>query len=328
MRYDVIVVGAGPAGSTAARECAGRGLSVLMLDKAEFPRDKPCGGGVSPAAAELLPFDLTPVVERSVAGVHFSHGPFLHYTRNDDTTIWHMTQRVHLDAFLVERAVEAGVVLKERTPLQELDRHPAHVVVRSDKETFEGRTLVAADGANGITVKLAGIETGVVNRLAIEGNVTCTDGFPEKWENRIGIVLGSHPGGYGWLFPKGDHLNIGLGGYRRLAPTYRQKLNGLTRFYGYDPAGLWGIRGHDIPIRSRPSPLADGNVLLVGDAGGLVETFSAEGIYGAFWSGRSAARHLEEYLDGKTEDLGGYHRDVVDGLFPYLNVSYDTPVEE
>ena len=66
----------------------------------------------------------------------------------------------------------------------------------------------------------------------------------------------------------------------------------------------------------------------MGDAGGLVETYSAEGIYGAFWSGRSAARHLEEYLDGRADDLSGYHRDVVDGLFPYLNVSYDKPVEE
>ena len=57
MRYDVIVVGAGPSGSTAARECASLGLSALMLDKAEFPRDKPCGGAVSMRCAELLPFD-------------------------------------------------------------------------------------------------------------------------------------------------------------------------------------------------------------------------------------------------------------------------------
>ena len=67
MRYDVIVVGTGPAGSTAAREAAERGLSVLLLDKAEFPRDKPCGGGVNVRAARLLPFDLAPVVERVVS---------------------------------------------------------------------------------------------------------------------------------------------------------------------------------------------------------------------------------------------------------------------
>ena len=328
MRYDVIVVGAGPAGSTAARECASHGMSVLMLDKAEFPRDKPCGGGVTPAAAALLPFELTPVIERTVTGVHFSYGLFLQYTRTDDTPLWYMTQRVHLDAFLVERAVEAGVVLKERTPIRELERYPAHVVVRAGQETFEGRALVAADGANGITVKMAGIESGVVNRLAVEGNVSLPGEFPQQWEDHMGIVYGSHPGGYGWLFPKGDHVNIGLGGYRRLAPAYREKLNGLTRFYGYDPDQLWGVRGHDVPARSRPSPLADGNVLIVGDAGGLVERYSGEGIYGAIWSGMTAARHLAEFLDGKVNDLSGYHVEVASGLFPDLNVSYDDPIEE
>ena len=73
MRYDVIVVGAGPAGSTTARECAARGLSVILLDRAEFPRDKPCGGAVTVRALELLPFDIIPVVERAISSVHFTN---------------------------------------------------------------------------------------------------------------------------------------------------------------------------------------------------------------------------------------------------------------
>ena len=76
MKYDVIVIGAGPAGSTAARECAERGLSVLLLEKEEFPRDKPCGGGVTIRAAKLLPFDLQPVIDRSICGIHLSHRPW------------------------------------------------------------------------------------------------------------------------------------------------------------------------------------------------------------------------------------------------------------
>lgn len=328
MRYDVIVVGAGPAGSTAARECASRGMSVVLLDKARFPRDKPCGGGISPGAAEMLPFDLAPVIERTVHEVRFSYGPFKHHTRNYDSDLWHMTQRTRLDAFLVERAVEAGAVLKERAPIRGLERHPAHVVVRAANEVLEGRALVAADGANRTTAKMAGIETGVVDRVAVEGNITPRGEFPRRWEDRIGIVLGCHPGGYGWLFPKGDHVNIGLGGYKRLAPGFRRKLKGLTRFYGYDPDDLWAVRGHHIPIRARPSPLVDGNVLLVGDAGGLVETSTAEGIFGAIWSARAAARHLRDYLDGKSGDLRGYQREVERGLFPYLQVSYDRPVAE
>ena len=320
-RYDVIVAGAGPSGSTAARECASRGMSVLMLDKSEFPRDKPCGGGVIHDVLDLLPFELTPVIESTVSATLFSYGPFLRFTKTLRDPLF-LTQRVNLDSFLVERAVEAGVVLKERTPIRELERYPRHVVVRAGSETFEGKTLVAADGANGTTVKMAGMKSGTVNRIAIEVNASPHGGFPKEWKETFAIDQGSYPGGYGWLFPKGDHLNIGLGGYKCLGPTLRHRLNQLTRFYGYDPAGLWGVRGHYIPVRKHPTPLASGNVLMVGDAGGLVESRNGEGIYGVIWSGRSAARHLAVYLEGKTPDLAEYHRDVERDLFPYLQVSY------
>ncbi len=111
MRYDVIVVGAGPGGSTAARECAERGLSTLLLDKASFPRDKPCGGGVNIRAARLLPFDLAPVVEREIYGIRFSLRLSGAYTRRADAPLTYLTQRSRLDHYLVERAVAAGAKL-------------------------------------------------------------------------------------------------------------------------------------------------------------------------------------------------------------------------
>src|SRR5437588_195986 len=111
--FDVIVVGGGPAGSTAAREAAAGGARVLLLDRAAFPREKPCGGGVNGRAANLLPFDLAPVVERTVTGVHFSLRLGGDFTRRYDRPLTYMTQRSRLDAFLVERAVSAGAVLHE-----------------------------------------------------------------------------------------------------------------------------------------------------------------------------------------------------------------------
>lgn len=321
MRYDVIVVGAGPAGSTTARECASRGLSVLMLDKAEFPRDKPCGGGVTPRAAELLPFDLDPVIERAVSGLQLTTRHSKGITRYSDKNLAYLTQRRNLDSFLVEHALEAGVTLREHAPIREVEKRPSHVVVRTNDETFEGSTLVAADGANGKTAEMAGIDTGIVHGIALEGNVRPRNGFPNEWENKIGLDVGSYPGGYGWIFPKGDHLNIGLGGWKYIGPSLRSRLDDLTRFYGYDPADLWGLRGHHLPIRQTDSPFATDNVLLVGDAAGLLDPMTGEGIFAAIWSGRTAARRLAEYVGGGVDDLNGYQRDVESELMPDLRAS-------
>ena len=321
MRYDVIVVGAGPAGSTTARECAERGLSVLLLDKSEFPRDKPCGGSVTIRAAELLPFEITPVVERVISRVQFTMSRSRAFWRSFPRTITYLTQRSRFDTLLVERAVQAGATLRERETVRDVQRHPNHVVVRSNGQCFEGRTLVAADGANGRTARLCGIDVQLHNGIAMEGNITPSGGLPTEWEDTMGFDFGGLPGGYGWVFPKGDHLNIGLGGWRYIGPTLRERLHRLVRSYGFDPAHLWGVRGFHLPLRNPGSPLADGNIVLVGDAAGLLDPLTGEGIYAAIRSGRAAAEQLHAYVDGKAPDLGGYRRSIERELLPELRVS-------
>ena len=321
MRYDVIVVGAGPAGSTTARECASRGLSVLLLDRAEFPRDKPCGGGVMVQATDLLPFALTPVVERTIYGMHFTVHHSKGFYRRSAQPLVYLTQRRHLDTFLVERALDAGVKLREGSPIREVERYSSRVVVRADGQEFEGSTLVAADGANGQTAKLAGVNVGLTLGIAYEGNVTPSGEFPQEWDDTLGLEFGDVPGGYGWVFPKGDHLNIGIGGWKYIGPSLRSRLDDLVRFYGFDPADMWGLRGHHLPIRRSNSPLVDGNLLLVGDAAGLLDPMTGEGISAAIWSGRSAATHLAAFLGEETHDLDGYRREVERELLPDLRVS-------
>src|SRR3989304_6772450 len=114
MRSDGSVGGAGPAGSTTARECAERGLSVLLLEKAAFPRDKPCGGGVSVRAARLLPFDLSPVVERTAYGVRFSLRQSRGFVCSSSEPLTFITQRAALDTLLADQAVRAGAILRQR----------------------------------------------------------------------------------------------------------------------------------------------------------------------------------------------------------------------
>lgn len=319
--YDVVIVGAGPSGSTVARECAARGMRVLLLDRAEFPRDKPCGGGVTVRARKLLPFDISPIVERVTTDVHLTYRQDIGFTRGSDLDLVYMTQRREFDSLLLDMALDAGVTLRERASVTHVDRTSTGVSVRTGGGTYSGRALVAADGANGRTALLAGVPQLLWRQVAIEGNISLPRGLPDRWRTAFGLDIGEMPGGYGWVFPKRDHLNIGVGGWKHVGPTLRDRLSRLVRYYGFDPADLWGTRGHYLTIRQPDSPLVDGNVLLVGDAAGLVDPMTDEGIYSALWSGRAAARHLADYVDGRAQDLSRYAREVESGLVPELKVS-------
>src|SRR5690242_549406 len=156
-RYDALVVGAGPAGSTTAYRLADAGASVLLVDKATFPRDKPCGGGLTTRAFLQCPVDPTPVVEEEVDLVELRF-------RYDDAVVRHsaapvirMTQRRRLDAFLLDAAREKGVEVREGATI-DVTKAPADVVV-------------GADGANGTTARALGLGTGIVHGVAYEGNV-------------------------------------------------------------------------------------------------------------------------------------------------------------
>jgi geranylgeranyl reductase family protein len=316
--YDVIVAGAGPAGSTAARECASAGVSTLLLDRAEFPRDKPCGGGVNLRASRLLPFNLSAVAERPISGMRISIRQGASYLRYAPAPISYVTQRRLLDAFLAERAVAAGADFRERAEVRAVEQERGVITVRAGREAFAGRTLVAADGANGPTARLAGVRVERSKEIALEGNITPNCGYPEEWSDVFGIDVGAVPGGYGWLFPKGDHVNIGVGGLAAIGPTLRARLDRLVRFYGFDPKAFWGLRGHPLPVRRPGSPLAGGRVLLVGDAAGLLDPMSGEGIYAAIWSGRAAARRLAAFLSGRERDIDGYRLDIEREIEPDL----------
>lgn len=321
MRYDVIVVGAGPAGSTAARVCAARGMSVLLLDKAEFPREKPCGGGVNVRTTRLLPFDLAPVAERAIYGARFSVRQGRSFTRTSTEPLTFMTQRLRLDAFLVERALESGAILREGSAVRAVERHAAHVVVRAGGAVYEGRTLVAADGVNGRAARMAGVQVRHWLLVALEGNVRRDGGVPVEWERLVGLDADAVPGSYGWIFPKGDHLNVGVGGWQKHAPGFRERLDTLARYYGFDPNAYEGLRGYRLPIRRPGAPLVDGNVALAGDAAGLVDFWTGEGIYSAVWSGKALAAHLAAFVGGTESDLRGYERQVQNELLPELHLS-------
>lgn len=321
MRYDVIVVGAGPAGSTAARELAASGMRVLLLDRARFPRDKPCGGGISVRAAREAGVDLAPAIERSVYGARVTLRLGRPFERSYPEPLTHMAQRCHFDAYLAQRAVEAGADFRDGVYAREVDIEERLVRVRVGSDVYEGQALVGADGANGMTGRALGLEAVGEWAVGLEGNLSLGESAMARWERLVGLDLGGSPGGYGWVFPKGDHVNVGVGAWRYAAPTLRARLSALCRCHGFDEGSLWGLRGHYLPMRRPGAPIVRGAGLLVGDAAGLIDPLSGEGIYAAFVSGRLAAEALRRYLGGEIADLEEYEAAVDRELMPDIIIS-------
>jgi geranylgeranyl reductase family protein len=299
-RFDVLVVGAGPAGSATAFHLARAGASVLLVDKARFPRDKPCGGGLTGRALRHVPCDVEPVVEHVVDRmvVRVAYGPKV--AKRSPQPLIRMTQRRRLDLHLAEQAALAGAVFRDGVAVSELDIGDGEVGARFGGEPVRASYLVGADGTNGVVARAAGLGEGIVRGVALEGNVSWSDLVRAPYDETAWVEIGVVPGGYGWVFPKGDHANLGVGGWMGEGPKLRAQLDRLARVHGADPSRLAAVRGHRLPMRKLGTAAAHGRVLLVGDAAGLVDPLSGDGIYEAFVSAKLAAEAIlaarpEEY---------------------------------
>jgi geranylgeranyl reductase family protein len=285
-RFDALVVGAGPAGSTAAFHLARGGARVLLVDKARFPRDKPCGGGVTVRAARQLPFSIAPVVEDEVDVFELGLGYRRRFERRTRAPLIQMTQRRRLDAFLVEQAQEAGAEFRDGTTA----------------EGIEARVVIGADGSNGTTGRGAGLRDHL-RTVALEANAGID---PERFAGRAVVEFGVVPGGYGWVFPKGDHVNVGVGGWREEGPRLREHLHRLCGVHRIPVEALTDVRGHHLPLRRPGAIAAAGRTALVGDAAGLIDPVSGDGIYEALLSARLAAAHGLEIIAGRSSDFSSY----------------------
>ena len=288
-RFDVLVVGAGPAGSASAMHLARGGARVLLVDRARFPRDKPCGGGLTGRALRHVPCDVSPVVEHVVDRFVIRLGYGRRFGRTSPSRLIDMTQRRRLDLHLAEQAAAAGADFRDGTRVDGLEIGPAGIRARCNGSRIQADFVVGADGANGIVARSAGLGEGIVTGVALEANASWGDLDPEPYRETAWVELGVVAGGYGWVFPKGDHGNLGVGGWHGEGPRLRAHLDALAREHGVEPARLRDVRGHRLPMRVLGAPAARGRSLLVGDAAGLVDPLSGDGMYEAFVSAKLAA---------------------------------------
>ena len=302
--HDVAIVGAGPAGSTAAYHLATAGASVLLLDKATFPRDKPCGGGVTGRAARLLPFSIEPVVEDTVdrleCGLRYRH----RFTRHACGPLAYMTQRRRLDHFLLQKAAEAGAEVREGET--------------ADARELDARIVIGADGCNGSSAKQLGLADGVVHGVALEANYPHDPRYAAAMVLEIAVIRG----GYGWVFPKGDHVNVGVGGNGEEGPKLRAELRRMCEAYGIDPDAARETRGYRLPLRLPGTRLARGRAAVIGDAAGLVDPFSGDGMYEAFLSAKLVTDAALDVLAGRAESLDAYQAAVERRIAPLTRAGW------
>jgi flavin-dependent dehydrogenase len=233
-----------------------------------------------------------------------------------------MTQRRQLDAFLVEQAVAAGAEFREGVHVT-VD---SETELRVDGDPIEVGAVIGADGANGITARSLGLGGAIVNGVALEGNLPYEQLPFGSWRGRLVLELGTVPGGYGWIFPKGDHVNIGVGGWEREGPQLRRHLRVLCEQYGIELRQLSNLRGHRLPMRRPATVLARGRGLVVGDAAGALDPVSGDGIYEALVTARLAAEHTLELLHGNIPSLEPYEAAVHRELDPLASAGWGAKI--
>jgi flavin-dependent dehydrogenase len=222
----------------------------------------------------------------------------------------------------VQKAVEAGAELREGVKVGDLEVRPSGVSV----EGVEADALIGADGVNGVTARALGLGGNRVVGVALEGNLSYANMDRSAYEGRLALELGGVPGGYGWVFPKGDHANFGVGGWEEEGPRLRDHLRRLCEAHGVSFDDLEELRGYRLPLREPRSTMACGRALLVGDAAGLIDPVSGDGMFEGFLSSRYAAEAVLDVLQGRAESLDPYGPRLAKRLATHLWASWGAKV--
>jgi len=302
--YDVVIIGGGPAGNAAAYDLCQAGLKVIILEKQAFPRAKPCAGGLTTKTLHLFRYSVAPVIRRTANTLTISRGTGKQKRLTANMPVCALTVRSELDAFCLQKARDKGAEFDLIPGIRDITEENDGVTLTTrDERRFCCRYLIGADGAHSQVRKLTQQFKPNHTAVAIEATVPLA-----KIGEMPGFTLdlGVLKKGYGWLFPKHDHVNIGIYNYR---PDKLPITKSLLRGYAQTRLGtaeLDNIAGYPVGTGGENYTPSSERVFLTGDAAGMAEPVFGEGIHNAIKSGQAAATAIIQAQDQATSALQAF----------------------
>jgi geranylgeranyl reductase family protein len=313
MVYDIAVSGLGPAGLSFLKSLGDLGLRVIGFDKFSFPRRKSCAGGLTPKAYRILK-NLFPETDRVIRVSSRKFTLFNGFDRveiESSSVLTYLTDRKELDNLLFEsvsRVKNFDLHLNEA--VVSVEREGELWKIKTDKGFYKTRVLICADGVNSRLARILKVNRDI--GFTFEADIETT------WDDSILVNFSDFSWGYYWIFPKGDFITAGLGEFkkksRNLNLNLKERFLSLNKKHGVSGKVLFE-QGFPIPCGKRKNDVYRDNVLFLGDAGGLVDPLTGEGIYYAVKSGVMASS-----LVLKAFETGNFHvlklyKELIDKIF-------------
>lgn len=305
--YDVIIVGGGPSGASAGRRAGKLGLNALLLEKEEFPRYKPCGGGLSNHAISSLDFELPEdVIEWEVTGAKVSFKNQI-IEVHKDSRLSALVSRDMFDNLLLEKAKETGIEVHTGEKAVCCREMPEYVEVETNTGIYRAKFAIVAEGAQGLVKTcVRPVDTKEEYGICVVTEVPADEKeVEEKLGRAVELHFGVVGGGYGWIFPHKTYYSVGIGGTVKDLQHPKEAMLDFLRASGF--TGEYKLHGHKIPWGGIKRKFSSSRVLLSGDAAGFVDSFSGEGLAYAIISGQLAAEVIAGVChNGKIKDLSKY----------------------